>query len=407
MERRIANDSVALRLILLGVVTGALLWCSLALGHPFAISQVSIRSQEQGLAVGFQFDATSVVDLVQRVRPQLKDVDKTSLEPYGELLVSYVDARFRVSNEGRACLRDRGAPAPKLWLEPRGGKVPLSLAYRCDRPVGRLRIESELWRDEDTPHTVIATVRHGRGAERFFFNKKNSRLEIDLAQLDQPRATSGPSSVVPSAASSRPPSGASKPPLPEPGAIAPKASFFEFVNQGVVHIFGGLDHVLFVIVLLLAARSWRQLAWIVTSFTVAHSITIGLTALELVRVAPIVVEPIIAASIVYVAVENVVREEPRHRLGVTFGFGLVHGLGFGSVLLDLGIVGGDLAPMLFGFNVGVEIGQLAIVLPLFAGVRFARKREWRVFPAVRVVTCLIVALAGCFWVVQRLTGMAT
>jgi hydrogenase/urease accessory protein HupE len=407
VKRRPAIVRAALRLILLGVVTGVLLWCSLALGHPFAISQVSIRSQEQGLAVGFQFNATSVVDLVQRVRPQLKDVDKTSLAAHGGLLLAYVDSRFRVSNEGRACRRDRGGPAPKLWLEPRGGKVPLSLAYRCDRPVGRLRIESELWRDENTPHTVIATVRHGRGAERFFFNKKNSRLEIDLAQLDQPRATSSSSSVVPSVVSSRPPSGAWKPSPPAPGAIAPKASFFEFVNQGVVHIFGGLDHVLFVIVLLLAAHSWRQLAWIVTSFTVAHSITIALTALELVRVAPIVVEPIIAASIVYVAIENVVREEPRHRLGVTFGFGLVHGLGFGSVLLDLGIVGGELVPMLFGFNVGVEIGQLAIVLPLFAGVRFARKREWRVFPAVRVVTCLIVALAGCVWVVQRLTGMAT
>jgi hydrogenase/urease accessory protein HupE len=189
-----------------------------------------------------------------------------------------------------------------------------------------------------------------------------------------------------------------------PSKTAPKATFTEFVKQGVVHIFGGLDHVLFVLCLVLAARSWRELAFIVTSFTVAHSITIGLTAFELVRVAPIVVEPVIAASIVYVAVENILRKEPRHRVGVTFGFGLVHGLGFGGVLLDLGIAGGEVVPLLLGFNIGVELGQLAIVIPLFAAVVYAQKAQMKRYAPIRTAACVIVALAGSFWVIERLAG---
>jgi len=370
-------------------------WPSRAGAHQSAISQVSLRTQPTQLAVGFQFDATSVVDLMHRTSAELQEVDKESLGPHGGVLLKYVAARFRVSNDGASCALVSPDPVPTLWLTPRSRKVPLSMVFECAAELGALTIDSELWRDEDTPHKIIATVRHDRAVERFFLDKSKRQLHVELAKLQQPQISGA----------EEPADGIDATPGDSaPAERAPRATFAEFVKQGVVHIFGGLDHVLFVLCLVLAARSWRELAFIVTSFTVAHSITIGLTAFELVRVAPIVVEPIIAASIVYVAIENIVRKEPRNRVGVTFGFGLVHGLGFGGVLLDLGIAGGDVVPLLLGFNIGVELGQLAIVIPLFALVVYAQKAQMRRYAPVRTATCVLVALAGSFWVVERLAG---
>jgi hydrogenase/urease accessory protein HupE len=182
------------------------------------------------------------------------------------------------------------------------------------------------------------------------------------------------------------------------------SGFLAFLaSRGIFHILGGFDHVLFVIALVSVVASWSQLAKVVTSFTAAHSITLALGALELVRISPRLVEPLIAASILYVGLENVFRESPRARLGVTFGFGLVHGFGFSGVLRDLGLARAQLAPALVGFNLGVEIGQLMIVAPLAPLVWLLRRRgaAYRTF---RVGANACVALVAAWWFVQRVSG---
>lgn len=177
-----------------------------------------------------------------------------------------------------------------------------------------------------------------------------------------------------------------------------------FVRLGVEHIWTGYDHLLFLFALLVVCRSFRSSVAIITCFTLAHSLTLALATLNLVNLPARLVEPIIAASIVYVGVENLLRrgEEPRGRWALTFGFGLIHGFGFASVLRDLGVggAGGGLALPLFTFNLGVEVGQVVIaaaVLPLVWRLRKNEKFVARGVPALSAV----VALAGLYWLLER------
>jgi hydrogenase/urease accessory protein HupE len=188
-----------------------------------------------------------------------------------------------------------------------------------------------------------------------------------------------------------------------PGAARP-VSFWAFLKLGVEHILTGYDHLLFLLGLLVACRRFKSMALIVTCFTVAHSVTLALAALDLVNLPAGVVEPLIAASIVFVGVENLLRsEEPKWRWALTFGFGLIHGFGFAGVLKEIGLgtSTSSLLVALFSFNLGVELGQLAVtalVLPVLWKLRdvpaFARYG--------RVAVSAVVALAGAYWLVQRL-----
>jgi hypothetical protein len=141
----------------------------------------------------------------------------------------------------------------------------------------------------------------------------------------------------------------------------------DYLLLGMEHIFTGYDHLAFLFGLLLVATSrglrsgLRYILGVVTAFTVAHSVTLISAGLGLVRLPARIVEPAIALSIAYVAVENLLVKEPKHRWLLTFGFGLVHGFGFASVLSEIGLPPSGVVPSLVSFNVGVELGQLTVV----------------------------------------------
>ena len=171
---------------------------------------------------------------------------------------------------------------------------------------------------------------------------------------------------------------------------------------GVEHILTGYDHVVFLLALLLAGGAFWNTAKIITSFTVAHSITLALAALDVVRIPSSVVEPLIAVSIVYVGVENLLQGDLRWRWLLTFAFGLVHGFGFASVLRELGVgeAGVGVAVPLVSFNLGVELGQVGImllVLPLIWKLRSQPFFVMRCVPA----CSLLVAMVGGYWLLQR------
>jgi hydrogenase/urease accessory protein HupE len=174
-----------------------------------------------------------------------------------------------------------------------------------------------------------------------------------------------------------------------------------FLILGIEHILTGYDHLLFLFALLVIGIGFRDAALIITSFTVAHSITLALATYDIVRLPGEIVEPIIALSIVYVGIENILKKETRYRWALTFVFGLIHGLGFASVLRDLGI--GDRAGdgwIVLLFNLGVELGQLAIaclVLPFIWKVLQPLKSFRRISTALSV----LVALLGLYWFIER------
>jgi hydrogenase/urease accessory protein HupE len=180
----------------------------------------------------------------------------------------------------------------------------------------------------------------------------------------------------------------------------------EFILWGMHHIFVGYDHIAFLLALLLAAQRLRDMVRVVTSFTVAHSITLLLAALDVIRVPGAVTESLIAASIVYVAAENFFITEGRYRWVLTFAFGLVHGLGFSSVLRErLQDLSSIIVPVV-SFNLGVELGQISILLVVFPILTLIRRapdekaRERRQWWLVRVGSVPILLL-GSFWLVDR------
>jgi hypothetical protein len=182
------------------------------------------------------------------------------------------------------------------------------------------------------------------------------------------------------------------------------STFGNFMREGFLHVLPrGLDHILFVLGLFLLSRSWRPLLLQVTTFTVAHTLTLGLATLGWVNVSPSIVEPIIAGSIAVVALENIFR--PRNtpwRLLLVFVFGLVHGLGFAGALKALELPTASLIIGLLGFNIGVEGGQLAVIA-LALAVTFWIKNPLIYRKAVVIPGSLIIAAMGLKWMVERLS----
>ena len=184
---------------------------------------------------------------------------------------------------------------------------------------------------------------------------------------------------------------------------ASNTSMFRFLIIGIEHILTGYDHLAFLLALLLAGGSLRSNAKIITSFTVAHSLTLALATLGLVNISPAVVEPLIAVSVVFVGVENLIHRRFAARWLVTFCFGLIHGLGFASTLRDLGIgaLGVRAAIPLFSFNLGVELAQIAIaalVLPLVWRLEQRPTFTLKHVPALS----LLITFAGVYWFVVRI-----
>jgi hydrogenase/urease accessory protein HupE len=177
----------------------------------------------------------------------------------------------------------------------------------------------------------------------------------------------------------------------------------KFALAGVEHILTGYDHVCFLIAVILWARRAWPVVKIVTAFTVSHSITLSLAALNIVTLPTALTEAAIAASIIYVALENFVSRKTDTRWRDTFLFGFIHGFGFASGLAELGVPQGAVLPALAAFNIGVEIGQIVIVLaliPLLLGIDKFTKDERS--PKLVWAVSAVIALFGAYWLLQRI-----
>ena len=205
----------------------------------------------------------------------------------------------------------------------------------------------------------------------------------------------------------------------EPERLSAWRAFARFVAEGMWHVFIGYDHVAFVLLLLLPAvlkpvnGRWRNaerpgevvrdIVTIVTAFTLAHSATLALAATGTVRLPVRPVEIAIAASIAVAAAINLLPKLSRLRLPLAFGFGLVHGFGFANVLGELDAHGSALLPLLAGFNIGVELAQLAIVAVVLPVIYVARGRRWYAGGVLPLASGALGA-AGVVWLVQRAAG---
>lgn len=249
----------------------------------------------------------------------------------------------------------------------------IELNYGGQRPA-RLRVRAALFAHLPSDHIHFVSV-HDRNGESL--GNKMLKPSDDFLEIE-------------------PPSG----PAPAKRRVS---TFTGFLKLGVEHIWTGYDHLLFLLALLLVCTDFKSAIQVVTFFTVAHSITLAFATLNLVTVSSRVVEPAIAASIVYVGVENFVRSEgPKGRWLITFLFGLIHGFGFATVLRDMGVASsttGVTVPLV-AFNLGVEMGQIVIAGILLPVIWKLRKSELFVRRGVPACSAVVAAMGG-YWLIQR------
>ncbi len=241
----------------------------------------------------------------------------------------------------------------------------LLLVYTWPRPVSALTIRYGLFVPGVSTASCLATILQRGRVRSFVFTPESREVSISLG-----------------------------------GPVA-WAQARGFLALGIEHIATGYDHMLFLLSLLMLGGGLRSLLKIVSAFTVAHSITLSLAVLNIVTLPSRWVESAIALSIVYVAAENFWRKEQalRDRWLVTFGFGLVHGLGFASILKEFAIPRSSLALSLASFNLGVEVGQVAIVTAAYLILRVVQTQPWDV--ALRRLVSAGAVAVGLIWFVQR------
>lgn len=268
-------------------------------------------------------------------------------------LFDYVRAHVHIRSRGAEC---PGEPEDLTFVDKTDGFFAAAkLTYRCPRTIEEAEIRYDLFFDLDPRHQGIARIAYGsdEGREQVFrAAARTLQIRRDLGVSDHVR---------------------------------------DYLHLGVEHIFTGYDHIAFLFGLLVIAgqaglrRGFRSVLVVVTAFTLAHSVTLIASALGYIALSTRVVEPAIAISIAWVGIENLRHRAPRHRWLLTFGFGLVHGFGFASVLKEIGLPEKGLLLSLVSFNVGVEAGQLAVVaavLPLLALCgKAVRVRPWEIAAA--------------------------
>ncbi len=255
--------------------------------------------------------------------------------------------------------------------------------------------------EAETP-TVLGTIARMAGqiplgARELTFGASRVFKTVDLKIFDpsQPQPTAFLIGV-----------GEDSPPYFIGSAAQPRQNvFWNYLKLGFTHILPkGLDHILFVVGLFLLSPKWKPLLWQVTAFTIAHSVTLALSMLQILSLPSRPVETLIALSIAYVAIENIFTSELKPwRPAVVFGFGLLHGLGFAGVLQELGTPQNQFASALVAFNVGVECGQLSVIGLGYAAVGwFQSKPMYR--GGIVIPASLAIAVVGVYWAIERMMG---
>ncbi|HEY4002281.1 MAG TPA: HupE/UreJ family protein [Candidatus Xenobia bacterium] len=345
-----------------------LLLCMLAvrpaLAHWIDLSSADVQMDGARLVVHLTFP-TSLVPFADDAHQGV--LSQAEVVKHADELKKAISPHLEFSNESdtAAVLQsieyDANPVVPDGQMGPMGTHSTVTLEYQFSQPPTELKVHYSLFTDSPTAHAILA-VRHGQERQVLLFTPQSTHKTV------------GGHSIFSQVAS--------------------------FVGMGVEHILTGYDHILFIITLLMAGGSLKYLIQVVSSFTVAHSITLTLAALNIVSLPPRVVECCIALSIAYVALENIYKKNVTDkRWIVTFFFGLVHGLGFASILGEFKLTGSQLAVSLVSFNVGVEVGQVIIIV--LASVALARLRQFSWEPRMRTWVSAGVTGIACFWFIQR------
>jgi hydrogenase/urease accessory protein HupE len=347
-----------------------LLFCfgfaSQLLAHDPGLSVATARLEQAGLTVNLAMSPVDVQYLVSLDSDHNHIISPAELAAAQPQLQKLALATFEIKQDGQSM----AATKPVVQMDNTG-----AIQFHTFYPgpiAGGLTIRSAILGNMARGHRQFLSIRDGG-------NKLLGEEMLDVSHDSCAVGLATPDSL---------------PPVQHP--------FREFLLLGIMHIATGYDHVLFLLGLLIVGGSFKSALKIITAFTVAHSITLALATMNLINIPPRIIESLIAVSIIYVGVENIVRRNMDKRWLLAFGFGLVHGCGFASVLRDLGIGsnGTSIVVPLVSFNLGVEMCQMTIAALMLPIIWKLRERPQFVQRFVPAGSCLI-ALAGTWWLLQR------
>lgn len=339
-----------------------LLWPAFAVAHPLSVSYAHVQVEAERIVMTIRLPLDDM-DLLLRID---RDVDGTvrddEIAAAGPLLGRYLTERLNVRADGVTLSPTLQRTA--RWADSTGFPyVETILSYPTEREASALALQATILSDLYRDHRTIAEIVRGERRDEFVFQHGNTFEAANNGWWQTART---------------------------------------FLLLGIEHILTGYDHLLFLLALLVAGRGIRQLVAIVTSFTVAHSLTLAIATFGLVEPSPRLIEAAIALSIAYVGLENLLRSDVRGRWRLTFVFGLVHGFGFANVLREMELPRAALASSLFTFNAGVELGQLAVLLIAWPALR-AVQRSAYARPITQAVSVVVIAF-GLVWFVQRVSN---
>ncbi len=348
-----------------------------AWAHTNTISYSKISVEERSIRYTLSVSSSDLSEAVRIDSNGDKLIARNEIEEHKDAIFAYVSQKITVINNGVGCLPSlqgfrMSETLHKGRLHVRS--LQIAMIYQSEDEIKDLKIECTVLSDIDLRHQNFARINLGDDVRKHVFNAAND-YKLDLARK-------GTSLLV---------------------------QIYEFLKLGVEHIFTGYDHILFLVGLLILAKTLGNLVKIVSSFTVAHSITLILATLEVVSLPSRLVEAGIALSITYIAAENLYyfyfrsfpfAEDSSKRWIITFFFGLVHGFGFSGILREMGLPKEGLILSLLSFNVGVEAGQLAIVSILFPALYYASRYRWYETVAIIGASAVIFCF-GVFWFVER------
>jgi hypothetical protein len=350
-----------LRLVLPFAISGLLVGPADA--HPAPFSYLDLR-----LSQG-QLEGTLVAHVIDlghdlNVTPADALFDPALAESKKEAILNLLRERLHFYADGRSLDHE----LMRIESLPDRQALALHLRFRVQTHPGVLRIECRLFPYDPQHQTFLNVYEEGKLIYQEIFNKDHTTLDYFSGSRQ--------------------------------GALA---IVKKFVPGGIYHIFTGPDHILFIVGLLLLGGSLARLLTIVTAFTIAHSITLSLAALDIVDPPAHLIEPAIALSIIYVGIDNLMVGKGGRdmRAWIAFFFGFVHGFGFAGVLREFGLPRQALGWSLFSFNFGVEIGQVCIVLVVGLLLAVLRGRHQALAHRVAVIGSVGVILAGCYWFIQR------
>jgi hypothetical protein len=347
---------------------------SLASGHEIGTTNVRLNSDRAGHWIATITTAPrALLNTLEAEagEPRTPDVDASTLRRHLEPRLGQIASHLGLRFDGIPC---RPLVAIDTLEVPADVTRPsyVALSASCDAATTPSTIT---WRDDLVYSTYAVVLEHDRRTQTVW-------VEGD--------ATASLSLQSDAASGARP------------------AIVWQYLRLGFEHILPrGLDHILFVLGMFLLTRSVRPILVQVTSFTLAHSLTLGLTMYGVVSLPSSVVEPLIAISIAYVAIENILMDRiAPWRPVVVFGFGLLHGMGFAGVLRDLHLPRASFVPALVSFNLGVELAQLTVIALAFACTRAVWQRGGQQWYRARVVVpaSAAIALTALVWTVERVAG---